>query len=135
MRPGRLVLWGAAAGWVLLRRARPFRVVVAGESMRPTLAPGDQLLAVAGRAIRRGDVVVVRAPDRDLEMVKRVAGVPGDQVRIGDEDRLLGPDQFLVVGDDLDRSTDGRTFGPVSRSAVAGVVVLRYAPRPALLRR
>jgi signal peptidase I len=131
----RLFVLVAGVGWVLFRLARPFRVVVAGESMRPTLAPGDQLLAIAGGTVRRGDVVVVRAPDREIEMVKRVAGVPGDRVRIGDEDRMLGPDEFLVVGDDPDRSTDGRSFGPVSASAVAGVVVLRYLPRPALLRR
>ncbi|HJV04057.1 MAG TPA: S26 family signal peptidase, partial [Actinomycetota bacterium] len=96
---------------------------VAGRSMVPTLQPGDWLIAIRAGPIRPGDVVVVRHPDRDLELVKRVVSVPGE----GE------PDRYLVVGDNPDESTDGRSFGPVPRSAIAGVVVARYRPRPRLL--
>jgi type IV secretory pathway protease TraF len=48
-------------------------------------------------------------------------------------ERGLGPDHYLVVGDNPEESTDARTFGPVERSAIAGVVVARYHPRPRLL--
>jgi signal peptidase I len=54
-------------------------------SMQPTIAPGDQMLAVEGSSgIRRGDIVVLRVPARvsgtnDL-FVKRVIGLPGDHV-------------------------------------------------------
>jgi signal peptidase I len=54
-------------------------------SMQPTIAPGDQMLAVEGSSgIRRGDIVVLRVPARvshtnDL-FVKRVIGLPGDRV-------------------------------------------------------
>ena len=54
-------------------------------SMQPTLAPGDQLLAVQGSSgIRRGDIVVLRVPasvsGTDDLFVKRVIGLPGDHV-------------------------------------------------------
>jgi nickel-type superoxide dismutase maturation protease len=119
-------LLGAVAGAAtVLASCRAFTVEVAGRSMVPTLEPGDWLVAVRAGPIRRGDVVVVRHPDRDLELVKRVAALPGD------ED--AEPDRFLVVGDNPEESTDGRSFGPVSRSAIAGVVVARYRPRARLL--
>lgn len=121
-----LGLGGAAAGvGAVLAACRAFTVEVAGRSMVPTLEPGDWLLAVRAGPIQRGDLVVVRHPDRELELVKRVAGLPGDTG--------LGPDRFLVVGDNPEESTDGRAFGPVDRSAIAGVVVARYRPRPRLL--
>jgi signal peptidase I len=120
----------AAIAALAVRRLRPFRVLVEGESMAPTLRDGDQLVAVAARRIRVGDVVVVRPPARGFEMVKRVAGVPGDRV----EGRTLGPDEYLVVGDNAAASTDGRTFGPVGADAIAGIVLLRYLPRPGRVR-
>jgi signal peptidase I len=54
-------------------------------SMQPTIAPGDQMLAVEGSSgIRRGDIVVLRVPSRvshtDDLFVKRVIGLPGDHV-------------------------------------------------------
>src|SRR5580704_1078214 len=54
-------------------------------SMQPTIAPGDQMLAVEGSSgIRRGDIVVLRVPAKvsgtDELFVKRVIALPGDQV-------------------------------------------------------
>jgi nickel-type superoxide dismutase maturation protease len=124
--------WLAAAvgvGLVAVRATRPFRVEVAGSSMLPTLQPGDWLVATRARQLRRGDVVVLAHPSGGLDLVKRVHGVPGDLV----DGHTLGPDQYLVVGDHSEASTDGRAFGPVARQAVEGVVRLRYWPRPRLL--
>jgi type IV secretory pathway protease TraF len=58
--------------------------------------------------------------------VKRVAAMPGDMI----DGRVLGPDEYLVVGDNPGSSTDGRDFGPVPREAIEGLVRLRYHPRP-----
>jgi nickel-type superoxide dismutase maturation protease len=88
-------------------------VVVEGTSMAPGLLPGDRLLVLALRA-RPGDVVALRDPRDGRVIVKRVAAVEGDAV--------------TVLGDDADRSTDSRTFGPVARSALLGRAVYRYAP-------
>jgi nickel-type superoxide dismutase maturation protease len=120
------LLLGAVVGaGTVLVASRAFTVEVQGRSMFPTLEPGDWLIAVRAGTIERGDLVVLRHPSRGMELVKRVAAVPGDQG--------LEPDSYLVVGDNPDESTDGRAFGPVERSAIAGVVVARYRPRPRLL--
>ncbi len=123
--PVLLAAGSAAITALVIRRARPFRVEVAGMSMGPMLLPGDYLVATKGEAVRVGALVVVDRPDQPgFELVKRVAGIPGD--RIGD--RVLRSNEYWVLGDKPDRSTDSRTFGPVMRANIKGVVRLRYWP-------
>lgn len=79
--------------------------------MAPTIEPGWLLIVTAGEP-HPGLVVVV---ERDgLELVKRVASIADGDV--------------VVTGDDPDASTDSRSFGPVPRSAVRGVVRGVYWP-------
>ena len=120
----------AAAAAAALAATRPFRVEVAGRSMMPTLRPGDWLLATRFGRIQRGSVVVLRHPGEALDLVKRVRACPGDEV----EGRILGRDEFLVVGDNEQASTDGRSFGAVPREAIEGVVRFRYHPDPGRVR-
>ena len=83
--------------------------------MRPTLEPGDRLLAVRTVRPKVGQLVAVpdpRAPGRLL--VKRVTAR---------HDGLLE-----LRGDNPAASTDSRAFGPVPATAVWGRVVRRYAP-------
>ena len=87
-------------------------VVVDGESMLPTLEPGDRLL-VLRLAPRVGDVVAI--DHAGLVKVKRVTAIDGSLV--------------TVLGDNPSASTDSRTFGPVHRSTIIGRAVYRYAPR------
>jgi nickel-type superoxide dismutase maturation protease len=121
--PISVLLMGAVVMWVALRR--PFRVTVEGESMAPTLRPGDFLIAARSGSIRRGALVVVEHPGRPgYEMVKRLVGVPGDSI----EGVKLGADRFWVEGDNPAASTDSRTLGPVEREAIRGVALFRYWP-------
>jgi nickel-type superoxide dismutase maturation protease len=91
------------------------RVVVEGESMCPTLLPGDRLLVVRTRRVRHGDLVAVLDPrERSRTIVKRVDLVEGDAV--------------TVLGDNTDASTDSRTFGPVDRRDLRGRAIYRYWP-------
>lgn len=107
-------------------RLRPFRVEVRGDSMVPTLLPGDRALALRRGPFRRGQVVVVEHPRRPgLDMVKRLAGLPGDRAPTG---ARLGPDQWWIEGDWASRSTDSRTLGPVPGRAIKGKVLLVYWP-------
>ncbi|MGH2739211.1 MAG: signal peptidase I [Actinomycetota bacterium] len=151
---GVLLAAGSFAGaWSLARRIGFFRVAVRGDSMAPGLVNGDYLVATAPRRIVRGDVVVVRLPER--EVVKRVIGLPGERVRLESgrvsvEGRsfrepyahgagpsgswVLGPDEYVVLGDQRDRSTDGRIFGPVRADAIVGIVRFRYWPSPRIVR-
>jgi type IV secretory pathway protease TraF len=93
--------------------------------MSPTLENGEYLFAVRARSVRRGSLVVVEHPNwPSHEMVKRVDAVPGDRAA----GRVLGPDEYWVTGDNSDRSTDSRSFGPVRREAIRGRVILRYWP-------
>jgi len=80
-----------AAAMLVWWRWRPFRVEVEGESMSPTLQPGDWLIAIRTRSVRSGALVVVEHPHRPgYEMVKRVAAVPGERIADG----LLGPNEY-----------------------------------------
>jgi nickel-type superoxide dismutase maturation protease len=92
-------------------------VEVAGDSMRPTLVPGDRLLVVPWprHLLRPGHLVAVPDPrDPGRTLVKRVTATTR---------RTL-----TLAGDDPARSTDSRHFGPVARTAVLGRAVYRYAP-------
>lgn len=58
---------------------------VSGESMAPTYAVGDRIVAerVGGDEVRRGDVVLYTAPERyqgGVSVMQRVIGVGGDRV-------------------------------------------------------
>ena len=115
----------ATAMWLLVRW-RPFRVEVRGDSMVPTLWPGDRALAVAARRTARGHVVVVEHPTRPgLEIVKRVTGIPGDMAPDG---RILGADEYWIEGDNPGRSTDSRQHGVVRAGQVRARVRVVYWP-------
>jgi len=107
-------------------RWRPFRVEVTGTSMRPALEPGDWALGVTARRPRPGDIVVLEHPERHgLELVKRVTRVAGGDRPDGGK---LGDREVWVEGDDPERSTDSRHFGPVRVADVRGRLVLVWWP-------
>lgn len=79
-------------------------VVVAGDSMAPTLPPGQRMwidrTAYWWRAPARGDVVVLPCPSRPSELcVKRVVGLPGERVQIIDGQLLVNgqPIPFAMI--------------------------------------
>ncbi|MFN7941364.1 MAG: S24/S26 family peptidase [Thermoanaerobaculia bacterium] len=50
----------AAAGLAALAGEEALRLAAVGDSMRPTIAPGDELVVTAAARPRPGDIVVVR---------------------------------------------------------------------------
>ena len=88
------------------------RFQVSEDSMRPTLAPGDEFVATGSRRADVGDVVALPHPGRDdFWLVKRVGAVPGDLVDGGSR---LGPGEAWVISDNPGvGATDSRSFGPV----------------------
>ena len=91
------------------------RVEVAGDSMRPTLEPGDRLVLARVGRVQPGDLLAVRDPRLpERVVVKRLAE--------------LSPKGLVVLGDNPGSSTDSRHFGPVDPRAVKGRAVYRYAP-------
>jgi nickel-type superoxide dismutase maturation protease len=98
---------------------------VEGQSMLPTLVAGDFLVVTKARTLRRGALVVLALPDQlEYDMVKRLVALPGDEAG----GRTLGPDEYWVLGDHPEGSTDSRQFGAIPREVISGVVRLRYWP-------
>ena len=133
------------------------RVVVTGWSMYPTLVSGEYVLfnrlAYLRRSPKRGDVVLVRGLlEGNKAVIKRVVGVPGDTVQLkqgvvtvngvpleedsspGDAESsehglwILEQDEWFLLGDAMDMSTDSRSYGPVPRRAIRARVWLVYWP-------
>ncbi len=130
--------------------------VVRGNSMSPGIHDGDRILVGAWTylfgPIDRGDVVVLQYPlDPRLDYIKRIVGLPGDEIMIAggrvwvngqqlaepyveetDPESYCSthvrPGHFFVLGDNRRRSSDSREFGQVPVENVRGRVDLRLWP-------
>ncbi len=67
-------------GGVYFFLGRPF--TVSGDSMYPTLHNGDRMVLSKVGDIHRFDVVILKAPDENVEYIKRVIGMPGDTIEM-----------------------------------------------------
>jgi signal peptidase I len=131
------------------------RIRVDGGSMEPTLFNGE-LVIVNKLAYRlgvpaRGDIIVFHYPrDPSQEFIKRVVGLPGDQVNITDGhiyvngQRLEEPyisispnylgnwsvleNQLFVLGDNRNNSLDSHNWGTVPMDYVIGKALFIYWP-------
>jgi nickel-type superoxide dismutase maturation protease len=96
------------------------RVLVRGWSMYPALRPGERVLfdrmAYALSPPRPGDIVLASHPARPgVRLLKRVTAGPGDSFS---PDGVLGEDEYALLGDAPDFSTDSRQLGPVRRDDI-----------------
>ncbi len=133
---GLLFALAAVLGAVLSGRiARRF--VVDGRSMLQAYHPGDKLVAEGVsyrlRQPRVGEAVVVHWPNglkRPLGSpildLKRIAAGPGAEVTVVGQPDFLGEDEWFLVGDNLDESTDSRELGPVKTHDLVGRVWFKY---------
>ncbi len=129
------------------------RFAVVDESMLPAFEPDDWLIAQRLRATpARGDVVVFTHPSYpDRYIIKRVLGLPGEQVTTsdgeihvdgeiladpwsdgrtcGESDDAVPEGTVWVVGDNrCGSSVDSRVLGPIPLDDVGWRVVARYWP-------
>lgn len=142
-----LALAVAAGAGLLIRRYAFSTVRVAGVSMEDTLISGDIVLVTRVDAERhppqRGDVVKCRFPGREDTYIKRVIGLPGDEIVFTagqltvngepvDEPYVssltedyavtLGADEYLALGDNRADSYDSRMadMGPIRAADILG---------------
>ncbi|MEM7275614.1 MAG: nickel-type superoxide dismutase maturation protease [Actinomycetota bacterium] len=95
--------------WVVGRRRR---IRVVGESMTPTLVPGQFVLVDPARTPVAGELALARHPTQArLLVVKRVGTVGGDG-------------RFELASDNPEAGTDSRTWGPVEAELIQGTVTL-----------
>lgn len=131
--------------------------------MQPNFYTGERLitdeLSYHFSAPQRGDVIVLNSPvDPSQELIKRIIGLPGDQIELQngkvfingqqlDEPYLpsstqtqgktflsdgqiykVPSDSYFVMGDNRDVSLDSRYFGPIKRSQIVGKAFFKYWP-------
>lgn len=106
----------------------------------------------------RGDVIIFRYPnDPSKYFIKRIIALPGETIningtsvviqntanpdgfkldepyaQIGESNReqslVLGSDEYFVMGDNRDHSSDSRTWGTLDRDAIVGRAFIRLLP-------
>ena len=130
--------------------------LVCGTSMEPTLKDGQKVMSsIISYYLaepERFDVVIIDHP-REKYIVKRIIGLPGERVRIDEDGKVyindvclveefisepifdsgiaseeicLGVDEYFVLGDNRNGSTDSRSeiIGNISRAWIIAKVIL-----------
>ena len=148
---------GLALVLFLIINALSARVRVDGLSMLPTLHDGEFVLvnklAYHTGSPTRGDIIVFQSTtERDLNLIKRVIGLPGDHIVVGDGQVSINgqtlseayiaaaplyagqwdvPDGYLfVLGDNRNDSSDSHVWGFLPIQNVIGKALLIYWPPP-----
>jgi len=129
---------------------------VEGFSMEPTLNDGQYLLinkiGMHFQQPHRGDIIVFEYPlDPSKSFVKRVIGLPGDTVEVRSQQTfvngklvaepyikapeaqqypatLIPPDNYFVMGDNRNNSSDSRSWGMLPSKDIIGEAWVSYWP-------
>ena len=127
---GSVFITGLASNYIRKNVVQVYKI--ASESMEQEVLKGDRVI-VDKTAYKRippgvGDIIVFVFPDnRNRVYIKRIAGLPGDRIKIEDGREYTIPHGTIyVLGDNRQKSVDSREFGPISLKDVLGKVRLVY---------
>lgn len=130
------------------------RYRIDGSSMNPTLADGEYLIinnfSYYLDEPQRGDVIVFRHPNNELNLIKRVVGIPGDHVEIVNQHVIVDgvtltepyiqaeptytgswtvPEgTYFVLGDNRNNSSDSHLWSFLPKENILGKAELVYWP-------
>lgn len=128
--------------------------IVSGASMDPNLKTGDVMfinrLQYIFSPIKRGDIIALYFPGEDeKKFVKRILGLPGESLAITnsqilinnnlleekylyygiktypEENLTLNQDEYYVMGDNREASSDSRVWGPLRKNYIIGKASFR----------
>jgi len=151
-----LITAGLAVFIFLLLQTTIQSSIVDGSSMEPSLEDGQRLIVVKATYHftdpERGDIVIIRPPPAPHKMwVKRIIGLPGDTIEVKNKTVFVNgvsleepyikerprypmapfkvpEDNYFVLGDNRNDSTDSHYGWTVSRDKIIGQVWLRIWP-------
>jgi signal peptidase I len=137
--------------WIVNTVTGRFRIE--GTSMLPTLTEGEMIiinkLSYYLDEPERGDIIVLHFPnDRSREFIKRLVGLPGDRIEIGNgivavngsvlDEPYINEDpsytgswtvpegQYFVLGDNRNNSSDSHIWSFLPREDIVGKAWLIY---------
>lgn len=122
------IFWLTLLFGIVIIRIFVFSAVrVSGISMLPTLQD-EQIIFVNKTAYwknapQNGDIVIVREPIDNIQVVKRIVGTPGTAITIEDKTFILKEDEYYIEGDNRDNSIDSRAYGPIRSERIIGKVI------------
>jgi signal peptidase I len=130
------------------------RYKIDGSSMNPTLK-NEQYLIINNFSYylnepERGDIIVFLHPNSDLNLIKRVIGLPGDRIEIRERtvsvngmllnepyiqadptysgEWTVPEDEFFVLGDNRNSSSDSHSWGFLPEENIIGKALVVYWP-------
>lgn len=140
-----LILLVALLGLIFYVRQMPLFSVV-GHSMDSTYSDGDVLVGDKNATIQAGNILIISSHVLEERIVKRCIALPGDTVKIKDntvyvngerlqEDYIKEPmitedlsvtladDEYFVMGDNRNHSTDSREIGVIPQEEITAKVI------------
>jgi signal peptidase I len=136
-------------------------VKVTGDSMLPNFADGEHIIAekisIKYARIERGEVVILKHPQHNFLLIKRIIGLPGEKFKISqgniyingkmlEEDYIengktpaygqlkenvevtIPQNYYIALGDNRKNSSDSREWGAINESHIVGKSFLVYFP-------